>query len=212
MNEIVKESLTDEDIGKTWVATLRASGARIVVSWDGKYLSSNSRNVLTDLWDAGDFCSFQPYISPLEAVSLNYQIGVIKEDYETLRKYTETYEKNNSELREELSRLKSHPYVMRRADKPDCVGLWRNVVGQICRVETESDLDGYGGCPPYYLLGPIPVVVEQQPPKVVKVREKETGVTADAIVGNIKGLYTLLSLDGKACSVVSVDNWEEVQS
>jgi len=119
-------------------------------------------------------------------------------------------------LRDEVKRLKSHPYVMRQANEPDCEGLWRNCCGAI-REWHETDLAGSNGCHygPYHYIGPlpvIPVVVEQQPPKVVKVREKETGVTADAIVGNIKGLYTLLSLDGKACSVVSGDNWEEVQS
>lgn len=212
MNEIAKESLTDEDIGKTWVATLRASGARIVVRWDGKYLSSNSHNVLTGLWDAGDFCSFQPYISPLEATSLNYQIGVMKEDYETLRKYTETYEKNNSELRAELSRLKSQPYEMRRADKPDCVGIWCDKEAEILTIEEPSELSFPFLHPPYFYLGPIPVVVEQQPPKVVKVRCKETGVTCDAIRSFNNCFWIPLTVDGLACNSSPIVNWEEVQS
>lgn len=59
---------------------------------------------------------------------------------------------------------------------------------------------------------PIPVVVEQQPPKVVKVRCKETGVTCDAIRSFNNCFWIPLTVDGLACNSSPIVNWEEVQS
>lgn len=162
-----------------------------------------------------DVCS--KYAESMQRSSEDYlnELRKAREENATLQNQADSLLKQAEQLEAELARLKSQPYVMRQANEPDCEGLWRNCCGAI-REWHETDLAGSNGFHygPYHYIGPlpvIPVVVEQQPPKVVKVRERKTGVTADAIIGNIKGLYTLLSLDGKACSVVSVDNWEEVQ-
>jgi len=70
--------------------------------------------------------------------------------------------------------------------------------------------------PPYFYLGPIPVVVEQQPPKVVRVWNKRTGRESLAIPqmrGNKPEYYLLLLADGTMGGErVWCNNWEEVQS
>ena len=119
-------------------------------------------------------------------------------------------------LRDEVKRLKSQPYEMRKADKPDCEGLWRNAHGDICKVKSEKDIDSFGEAPPYHYLGPIPVIVEQQPPRVVRVWNKRTGRESLAIPqmrGNKPEYYLLLLADGTMGGErVWCNNWEEVQS
>ena len=112
-------------------------------------------------------------------------------------------------LRDEVKRLKSQPYELRRADKPDCVGLWRNAHGDICKAKSDKDIDSFGEAPPYYLLGPIPVIVEQQP-RVVTIKAREDGETCRAIPTK-QGTYMILDADGCICEETNRTSWEEVQ-
>jgi hypothetical protein len=122
-------------------------------------------------------------------------------------------------LRDEVKRLKSQPYEMRRADKPDCLGLWYSSkhFHNFYWLDTEEKLaDVLGVKGPYYYLGPIPVIVEQQPPRVVRVWNKRTGRESLAIPqmrGNKPEYYLLLLADGTMGGErVWCNNWEEVQS
>jgi len=61
--------------------------------------------------------------------------------------------------------------------------------------------------PPYFYLGPIPVVVEQQPPKVVRVRYMDNEY--DAIRVRHFG-FVLLGHDGNGERYVAKEESEEV--
>lgn len=58
---------------------------------------------------------------------------------------------------------------------------------------------------------PIPVVVEQQPPKVVRVRNRETGKEHRAISAT-EFAYVLLNDSGSGFCICGKSDWEEVQS
>jgi len=53
---------------------------------------------------------------------------------------------------------------------------------------------------------------EQQPPKVVRVRNKETGVTCDAVRSFNGCFWVPLTIDGLACYTSPLDDWEEIKS
>lgn len=58
---------------------------------------------------------------------------------------------------------------------------------------------------------PIPVIVEQQPPRVVKVKHKTSGEAFRAIPSPCGKWQAIIGNDGSFLGNESVDNWEEVQ-
>lgn len=181
----MKSILTSADPSGWYLFVCNSLGTQVAY-WDGQYLRG------------GGYTFYQPNCRNFRRLYYESDVAALNEELRTLR--------------EELSRLKSQPYEMRRADKPDCVGLWRNSVGQIVKVETEADILGYGNCAPYHYLGPIPVIVEQQPPRVVKVRCKKTGEVCRAIPSPCGSSLAVINDDGSFRSNEMAIDWEEVQS
>ncbi len=119
----------------------------------------------------------------------------------------EVFNEELQTLRAELDALRKQPYAIRKAEKPDCVGLWANRDGSVLEIYNVHTSPRHG--PPYYHLGPIPVIpVEQQPPQVVTIRHE--GKTYRAIPSDNPEYWTLLGDDGVTCGV-AIGKVEAVQ-
>lgn len=113
-----------------------------------------------------------------------------------------------STLASDLEKAKASPYHMRKADKPDCAGLWKM---KDCDPFEEYHINGEYPEGPYYYLGPIPVIpAEQKPPQVVRVKCKTNSITMRAIP-TANGTYMLLSDDGLTCGETKEGAWEVVK-
>jgi hypothetical protein len=183
---IVKTNLTSAD-PSGWYEFACNSLGRQVAHWDGQYLRG------------GGYTFYQPNCRNFRRLYYESDIAALREEL--------------TALRDEVKRLKSQPYVMRQANEPDCEGLWRNCCGAI-REWHETDLAGSNGFHygPYHYIGPlpvIPVVVEQQPPKVVTI--KYQGKNMRAIPSDNPEYWTLLGDNGITCGV-AIGKFEEVQS
>ena len=162
-----------------------------------------------------DVCS--KYAESMQRSSEDYlnELRKAREENATLQNQADSLLKQAEQLEAELARLKSQPYAIRQANEPDCEGLWRNCCGAI-REWHETDLAGSNGFHygPYHYIGPlpvIPVVVEQQPPKVVGVRCKKTGEVCRAIPSPCGSSLAVLNDDGSFRGNEMAINWEEVQ-
>lgn len=159
-----------------------------------------------------DVCS--KYAESMQRYSEDY-LGELRKEREenaTLQNQADSLLKQAEQLEAELARLKSQPYAIRQANEPDCEGLWRNCYGAI-REWHETDLAGSNGFHygPYHFIGPlpvIPVVVEQQPPKVVTINYQ--GKNMRAIPSDNPEYWTLLGDNGITCGV-AIGKFEEVQ-
>lgn len=179
----MKTNLTSAD-PSGWYEFACESLGRQVAHWDGQYLR-------------GGGCTFyQPNCRNFRRLYSESDVAALREEL--------------TALRDEVKRFKSQPYEMRRADRPDCVGIWCDKEAEILTIEELSELSFPFLHPPYFYLGPIPVIVEQQP-KVVKVRCKETGEVCRAIQAT-SGTYMILEIDGRICDETDRTSWEEVQS
>lgn len=139
-----------------------------------------------------------------------------REENATLQSQVDSLLKQAEQLEAELSRLKSHPYEMRRADRPDCEGIWLRIDEDRRHVRCVVTLACEFSPGPWYYLGPLPVLpVEQQPPKVVTIKCKETGKESRAIPsfrGGSSEYYFLILDDGTMSGErVWCNNWKEVQ-
>lgn len=236
----MKSTLTSAD-PSGWYEFACNSLGRQVAHWDGQYLRGggytfyqpnckNFRRLFTESDVAAlneelrtlreelatnkhslDVCG--KYAESMQRSSEDYlnELRKEREENATLQNQADGLLKQAEQLEAELSRLKSQPYEMRRAGKPDCVGLWRNAHGDICKVKSDKDIDSFGEAPPYHYLGPIPVIVEQ-PPKVVKVKHKTSGEAFRAIPSPCGKWQAIIGNDGSFLGNESVDNWEEVPS
>lgn len=180
----MKTTLTSADPSGWYLCYCPTRDAQSIGKWDGCYLS----NVLERRVTLSNYTNFRRLFSEDDAAALREELTA---------------------LRDEVKRLKSQPYEMRRADKPDCEGLWRNAHGDICKVKSDKDIDSFGEAPPYHYLGPVPVVIEQKPPRVVRVRYMDNEY--DAIRVRHFG-FVLLGHDGNGERYVTKEESEEVQS
>jgi len=179
----MKTSLTAADPSGWYECSLLNDSSEFrAIIWDGKQMLLGTNRIL------GPYTNFRRLFTESDVAALNEELRT---------------------LREELSRLKSQPYEMRLADKPDCVGIWCDKEAEILTIEEPSELSFPFLHPPYFYLGPIPVVVEQQPPKVVRVRYMDNEY--DAIRVRHFG-FVLLGHDGNGERYVTKEESEEVQS
>lgn len=172
-----------------WYEFACESLGRQVAHWDGQYLRG------------GGYTFYQPNCRNFRRLFTESDVAALREEL--------------TALRDEVKRLKSQPYEMRRADRPDCEGLWANREGSVLEIYNAKTSPSHA--PPFYYIGPlpiIPVIVEQQPPKVVKVRCKKTGEVCRAIPRVVAGdalSYCLLNDDGTTKCFVTTNSVEEVQ-
>lgn len=132
--------------------------------------------------------------------------------YDELFTANQTLQFQVSTLTSDLEKLKAAPYPMRKADKPDCVGLWISSQEHIFRVCDDSQCGSFTSNPPYYYLGPIPVIPkEQKPPQVVTVRNKKSGQVFRAIPSTCGSSLAVLNDDGSFRGNEMVINWEVVK-
>lgn len=155
--------------------------------------------------------SFQLMTTESDVAALNDELRTLRERNDELFAANQVLQFQVSTLTSDLEKVKDQPYEMRRADKPDCIGLWMSVDGDVYSIPLEVQLQNYTWRGPYHYLGPIPVVVEQLPPKVVRVRHNGTGVECDAVL-SINGTFIVpLSKDGLASDTSPAIYWEVIQ-
>lgn len=104
-------------------------------------------------------------------------------------------------LRSELAGLRSG--AMRRADKPDCLGIWVTQLGEFLIIDTELRLnDVKGEKAPYFYYGPIPVIPKDLPKiKEFKLR-RSNGLEINAVRYGVSKNYHRVLEDGSVGDVV----------
>lgn len=192
----MKTTLTKDDPAGWYLCEF--NGAERCFWWDGEKLRR---------WPGDEYLhyinytNFRRLFTEEEVAGLNYEL-------QKLRAANERLSATLLESSAELSALKAFSYPMRKADKPDCVGLWRDKDG-VYYEATEQTLPHCCDYPTYY-LGPIPVIPkEQKPPQVVKVKCKVNSITMRAIPYGDD--FVLLNRDGTIAGNASKDNWEVVK-
>lgn len=194
----MKTTLTKDDPAGWYLCDCLESGGVRARWWSG-----NALKVLpTDDWLCEDrYTNFRRLYTEEEASNFG-------QCYDELFTANQTLQFQVSTLTSDLEKLKAAPYPMRKADKPDCVGLWRDKDG-VYYEATEQTLPHCCDYPTYY-LGPIPVIPkEQKPPQVVKVKCKVNSLTYAAIPYGDD--FVLLNRDGTIAGNASKDNWEVVK-
>lgn len=118
------------------------------------------------------------------------------------------------ELKEQLEQQKANPRPLRKAEIPDCVGIWFDSSRDFWAVEDEADIANFheeNGVAPYYYYGPLmEIPQDQQPLKVVTVRCKATGKEFRAIPSLCQSVLAILNDDGSFRQNDSATNWDEV--
>lgn len=185
----MKSTLTSADPSGWYECSLLndSSGFRAII-WDGKQMLLGTNRIL------GPYANFRRLFTESDVAALREELTA---------------------LRDEVKRLKSQPYELRRADKPDCVGVWMDNCGGVDKYDSDELEEMEPDWSPYYYMGPlpeVPVVVEQQPTKVVKVRNRKDAEVCQAIFSPCFSTLAIINDDGSFRATEFSHNWEEVQS
>lgn len=199
----MKTTLTKDDPAGWYLCEF--NGAERCFWWDGESMRR---------WPGDEYSTYMDYTN-FRRLYTEADVAALNEELQSLRDQLTCCDHENSDLsckvkslESKLAALRKQPYAMRKAEKPDCVGVWTNGFGE-WRVRT---LDAPFPIETYYYLGPIPVFpVEQKPPQVVKVKHKETGEVCRAIPSPCGKWLGIIGDDGSYLGNESVDNWEAVQ-
>lgn len=180
----MKTTLTKDDPAGWYLCEKTSNNRETVIHWDGIEMRHISWSHVVR-----PYMNFRRLILEDEVFALNEQL---------------------TERQKELAALKAYSYPMRKADAPDCVGLWVDNCEEVFWVDDLEEFDD--SFPPYYYLGPIPVIpAEQKPPQVVTVRHKKSGEVCRAIPSPCGSSLAVLNDDGSFRGNEMVINWEVVK-
>lgn len=158
------------------------------------------------MWPTDDYLCKDPYTNFLRLYT-EEEVKEKEQYLQALEVHRQNLLRDNHRLLDKLSALKASPYPMRKADKPDCVGLWLSLDKKSVFI-THSD-DEWVSTGDWYYLGPIPVIpAEQKPPQVVTVRNKKSDEVFRAIPSPCGKWLGIIGDDGSYLGNEPVNNWE----